>query len=151
MLLDGKGAHRVADNIMHQDLDEVYIASQCRKKGFAHIICCWMGSGIITRNVSLSSLLQFFMINFMDMCILNILLWESWKIIHSHHSLSSDKSQKELWILKRKRRGRPCWRGEKYSVIILNKSMAARLRIKMGDGCFFSGQEGTILLTTLGL
>jgi len=83
-------------------------------------------------NVSLSSLLQFFMINFMDMCILNIIMG-SLKNNSLHHSLSSDKSQKELWILIRKRRGRPCSRGEKYSVIILNKSTAARLHIKNGS------------------
>jgi hypothetical protein len=82
-------------------------------------------------NVSLSSLLQFFMINFMDMCILNIIMG-SLKNNSLHHSLSSDKSQKELWILIRKMRGRPCSRGEKYSVIILNKSTAARLHIKNG-------------------
>jgi hypothetical protein len=59
---------------MHQDSNEVYIASQWRKKGFAHIICRWMGRGIITLNVSLSSLLQFFMVNFMDMCVLNVIM-----------------------------------------------------------------------------
>jgi hypothetical protein len=45
---------------------------------------CSLGTGfkLVTLNVSLSSGLQFFMINFMDMCILNYL----------HHSLSFDNS-----------------------------------------------------------